>query len=255
MMTLYSWNVNGIRAAERHGFLDWLKKAKPDVVCVQETKAQESDISPALIAPKGYQSVWHSAEKRGYSGCATFYRANGAPLSVNPMGVDRFDSEGRVQVLEFDSFTLINAYYPNSQPERRRLDYKLGFCTAMVKLCNRLRKAGKNVVVCGDVNIAHKEIDLARPKPNRDNPGFYPEECACLDRFEKHGYADTFRHFTKEPGHYSWWSYRGQARANNVGWRLDYHWVNREFLPRIKESRIHASITGSDHCPVSITVE
>ncbi|MBX7256437.1 MAG: exodeoxyribonuclease III [Candidatus Hydrogenedentes bacterium] len=254
MIKLYSWNVNGIRAIGRKGFLEWMAAERPDVLCVQETKACQGDVEPALREPKGYGSVWHSAVKRGYSGTATFYRTGCEPLSVKPMGIKEFDDEGRVQVLEFKDFTLINAYYPNSQAERARIDYKLAFCDAMLKLCNKLRKAGKHVVICGDYNIAHKEIDLARPKDNRDSPGFYPEECASMDAFVSAGYVDTFRHFTPDPHHYTWWSYRSAAREKNVGWRIDYHCVNEEFMPRVKSSRIHADVMGSDHCPVSLAV-
>ncbi|MBN2311092.1 MAG: exodeoxyribonuclease III [Candidatus Hydrogenedentes bacterium] len=254
MTTIFSWNVNGVRAAGRNGFARWLEAVQPDVLCIQETKAHPGDVPAPLRDPKGYTSVWHSAKRKGYSGVATYFRANNGPASVTTMGIPRFDAEGRVQVIEYPGFTLINAYYPNSQPERKRLEYKLAFCTAMVKLCGRLRREGKNVIVCGDFNIAHKEIDLARPKQNRNNPGFYPEECARLDRFAAAGYADTFRHFNQEPGHYTWWSYRMQARAKNIGWRLDYHWVNEEFLPQVKAAKIHNEVMGSDHCPVSITL-
>jgi len=255
MTTLVSWNVNGVRAAGRNGFLQWLDTMQPDIVCLQETKANMGDVEPALREPKGYSSVWHSAAKKGYSGVATYFKSKHTPLSVKTMGITEFDSEGRVHLIEYKDFTLINAYYPNSQAERARIEYKLRFCSEMLKLCNKLRKAGKNVVVCGDYNIAHKDIDLARPKDNRDSPGFYPEECASMDQFIGAGYVDTFRHFTPEPGHYTWWSYRSGAREKNVGWRIDYHCVNNEFIDRVKKAQIHCDVRGSDHCPVSITVK
>lgn len=254
MTTLYSWNVNGIRAIGRNGFLEWIDGEKPDIVCLQETKARPDDLDPALREPKGYGSVWHYGVKKGYSGVATYFRTKREPLSVSNLGIAEFDQEGRVQLLEYPNFVLINAYFPNSQAERARIDYKLRFCDAILKTCNQLRKGGKNVIVCGDFNIAHKEIDLARPKDNRNSPGFYPEECASMDQFLSAGYIDTFRHFTPDPGHYTWWSYRSNARAKNVGWRIDYHCVNREFIERVKRSRIHGDMHGSDHCPVSITV-
>ena len=244
-----------MRAAGRNGFIQWLEKEQPDVVCLQEIKAYPGDVDPALREPKGYSSVWQPAVKKGYSGVATYFKSKLTPLSVKPMAVEEFDNEGRVQCVEYKDFTLINAYYPNAQAERARIDYKLRFCEAMLKLCNKLRKAGKNVVVCGDYNIAHKDIDLARPKDNRDSPGFYPEECACMDTFVDAGYVDTFRHFNKEPGQYTWWSYRSNAREKNVGWRIDYHCVNAEFIPRVKRAAIHADVHGSDHCPVSIEVK
>ena len=254
-MTIYSWNVNGIRAAARTGFLPWLDKARPDILCVQETKAHEGDLDETIRAPKGYGTVWHSAKRRGYSGTATFFRKTHAPLEVRTMGIEEFDTEGRVQILEYGEFHLINAYFPNSQPERKRLAYKLAFNNAIRKLCNRIRRSGNHVVVCGDFNVAHKPIDLARPKENRNNPGFYPEECASMNTFVRAGYVDTFRRFhPKEPGHYSWWSYRTNARERNVGWRLDYHCVNREFLDRVSHTEILSKVFGSDHCPVAITL-
>jgi exodeoxyribonuclease-3 len=253
---VYSWNVNGFRAALKKDFMDWLQSEKPDILCLQETKAQESDIPAEALAPKGYRSVWHSAQKKGYSGVATFHKVKHTPTAVSVMGNEAFDGEGRVQALEYEDFVVVNAYWPNSQQERARLDYKLDFCKAMQKFADDVVKSGKNVVLCGDFNIAHKDIDLARPKQNRDNPGFYPEECAFMDRFESGGYVDTFRNL--HPGvedQYSWWSYRGRARENNVGWRLDYHWVNEAFVSRIKKAAIHSDIMGSDHCPVSITIK
>lgn len=255
MLNLYSWNVNGIRAAGRNGFLTWLDKAQPDVLCVQETKAHVGSVEPVLREPKGYTSVWHSAERKGYSGTATFFRKGCEPLSVSALGVERFDVEGRVQVLEFKDFTLINAYFPNSQPERARLEYKLDFCDTMRQFWYSLRRKGKYIVCCGDFNIAHKDIDLARPNQNRDNPGFYPEECAAMETFVRAGFVDTFRHFCKDAGQYTWWSYRFQSRAKNIGWRLDYHWVDKEFIERVASAAIHADVQGADHCPISITVK
>lgn len=253
MTTLFSWNVNGMRAVLRKGFLDWLAETQPDILCVQETRVMPDELGREVLEPKGYKTYWQPAKKKGYSGTAAFVKTE--PLSVNPMNLEAFDAEGRVQTLEYETFTLINAYFPNSQPERARIDYKLAFCKAMQRFCNRLRRAGKNVILCGDLNIAHKEIDLARPKQNVDNPGFLPEERAVMTRFLKAGYVDAFRHFNKDPGHYTWWSYRGRAREKNIGWRLDYHCVNREFVPHVKESLIYADVAGSDHCPVSITLE
>jgi len=252
-MRLYSWNVNGLRAAARNGFQDWLEQTQPDVLCLQETRANPGEVNPDVAQPAGYAAFWNPAEKKGYSGTATFTKTK--PLSISNMGVNKFDVEGRVQVLEFEPFTLLNAYFPNSQPERARIDYKLAFCKAVQALCNKLRGAGKSVILCGDYNIAHEEIDLARPKQNVDNPGFLPEERAAMTRFLKAGYVDAFRQFNKAPGQYTWWSYRGRARANNIGWRLDYHCVSKEFMPRVREAAIHPDVMGSDHCPVSLLIE
>lgn len=256
MLTLYSWNVNGFRAALRQGFMDWLAAAKPDVVCLQETKAHEGDIPDEARTPEGYASVWFGAKKKGYSSTAVFYRKKAAPVSVAPLGIAEFDDEGRVQLIEYPEFVLVNAYWPNSQPERKRLDYKLRFGRAMDDVSKRFGKKGKAVIHCGDFNIAHKEIDLARPKSNRDTPGFYPEECAFMDGFLDGGHVDVFREkHPDEPGHYSWWSYRAGARGNNVGWRLDYHIVSKGFEAQVKNPKIHSDVFGSDHCPVSIQVK
>lgn len=253
MTTIVSWNVNGIRAAVRNGFMDWLRVSEPDIVCLQETRVHPHEVSEELRAPAGYKAFWHSAQRKGYSGVATFTKNE--PLSVRPSGIEAFDVEGRVMVLEFKDFMLVNAYFPNSQPERARIGYKLAFCQTILELCNSLRESGKNVILCGDYNIAHTEIDIARPKENEDNPGYLPEEREAMTRFLSAGYVDTFRHFTKEGGHYTWWSYRGGARAKNIGWRLDYHCVNKEFVPRVKSSVIFSTVTGSDHCPVAITIK
>ena len=254
-MQLYSWNVNGVRALEKKGFVPWLLETGADILCLQETKAQEIDLPESVRSPDGYRSVWHSAKRRGYSGVATYVRNGLEPLRIEGLGVRKFDDEGRCQVLEFDSFALVNAYFPNSQPLRARLSYKLEFCRAMIKLGRQLREAGKPMVLCGDFNIAHREIDLARPKDNEDNPGFYPEERRAMERLLRWGFVDTFRHFTPDPGHYTWWSYRTNARARNIGWRLDYHVVDEALLPRLGEARIHPEVQGSDHCPVSITLD
>ncbi len=252
-MRIVSWNVNGIRAASRNGFLQWLQSAQPDIVCIQETRLGTVELEHAVFRPNGYTSVWRSAQKPGYSGVGTYYKA--APLSEGPMDVPEFDCEGRVQVLEYEAFTLINAYFPNSQRAHTRLDYKLDFCRAMWAFCQRLRGQGKNVVLCGDYNIAHEEIDIARPKENENSAGFLPQERSAMTEFLSLGYVDTFRHFCQEGGHYTWWSVVTRARVKNIGWRIDYFCVNEEFMPRVKEAAIHPDVMGSDHCPVSITIE
>lgn len=252
-MRIVSWNVNGIRAAVKNGFLAWLEKDQADIVCLQETRVFPGELDESILRPDGYTSFWQPGIKKGYSGTAVYVKKE--PLDIKPMGQEEFDSEGRVQVIDFKGFSIVNAYYPNSQPERARLDYKLAFCDAMKNLCTRLTKKGTNVIVCGDYNIAHTEIDIARPKENVDNPGFLPEEREAMTDFLAAGYVDTFRHFTKEPGHYTWWSYRANARAKNIGWRLDYHCVNREFMKRVKGAEILSEVTGSDHCPVVLTIK
>lgn len=255
MLSLISWNVNGIRAAATKGFFAWMETTSPDIVCLQESRAHPGMLAPSFIEPPGYTSFWHPAQKPGYSGVTTYLKNGVKVLGVTDMGVADFDAEGRVQVLEFKEFFLINAYYPNSQTEGARLAYKVAFCDAMLDLTRRLRDTGKGVIVCGDYNIAHKEIDLARPKDNVNSPGFLPEERACMDAFIEDGFVDAFRAFTPDPGHYTWWSFRANARQKNIGWRIDYHCVNKEFMPRVREAFILCDVLGSDHCPVGLTLK
>jgi exodeoxyribonuclease III len=257
-MKLLSWNVNGIRAAAKDGKLaKWMDTQDADIVCVQEVKAfqgqYEEAIGGALLAGSKYQSHWHSAQKPGYSGTAVFSKKE--PLSVKQgIGVAEIDHEGRVLVVEYKEFTLLNCYFPNSQRDSARLDYKLFFCKKFLEYVEALRAAGKQVVICGDLNIAHKAIDLKNPKANEKNAGFLPEERAWMDEFLTTGYVDTFRKFTPDPGHYTWWSYRPGIRERNIGWRLDYWLVNQEFSDRVKTSRIQPEVFGSDHCPVELEV-
>lgn len=242
-----------MRAVLKNGFTEWLAKAQPDILCVQESRVLPEQLKDGDREPEGYHSYWMPAKKKGYAGVATFSKTE--PLSVSNMGKSQFDDEGRVQALEYPGFTLINTYWPNSQPERKRIEYKIKFCQAIRRFCNKLVKEGKNIVLCGDYNIAHTEIDLARPKQNEDNPGYLPEERAEMTKFLKGGYVDAFRHFTPEPGHYSWWSYRSGARAKNIGWRIDYLCVNEAFMPKVKSASILSDVMGSDHCPVALTLK
>jgi exodeoxyribonuclease-3 len=253
-MKIYSWNVNGIRALHKKGeLLGLLEKYQPDILCVQETKANPIQLEEELLAPMGYYSYFESADKKGYSGVAIYTRSE--PVYVKNMGLEEFDSEGRFLEAKFDDFILINAYFPNSQANGKRLDYKIAFCDSLLEYCNTLISNGENLVICGDYNIAHTEIDLARPEDNEENPGFLPEERAWMTKFLDSGYVDTFRHFNPEKIKYSWWSYRTRARERNIGWRIDYHCVNNNFLPKVKSVDILDSITGSDHCPVLIEID
>lgn len=252
MTTIYSWNVNGIRAAAKKNLFDWWSSASPDVLCLQETKANTEDLPEELTSPPGYHAYFASASKKGYSGVAIFCKNK--PKSVTTMGVEDFDSEGRTLVAEFDDYLVISAYFPNSQAEGARLSYKLEYCAAMKELCDRAVADGRHVVVCGDYNIAHKPIDLANPKANEKNPGYLPEERAWMDEFTQAGYRDTFRMFSDEPDQYTWWSYRLRAREKNIGWRIDYHCVDGGFESRVGAARIHADVPGSDHCPISIEI-
>jgi exodeoxyribonuclease-3 len=253
-MKLISWNVNGIRAASRGGFLDWMKSQKADVICVQETKANPEQLEPELREPKGYTSFWHSAQKPGYSGTAIYTKKD--PLRIQTgIGIPEIDNEGRVLIAEYPEVTLINCYFPNSQRDHARLPYKLRFCDEILKLCNQYRRQGVNVAICGDYNIAHTEIDLKNPKTNQDNAGFLPAERAWMTKFLGAGYIDTFRHFTPDPGHYTWWSYRPGVREKNIGWRIDYFCVNEELKGRLKKAWIQPDVKGSDHCPVVLELK
>ena len=257
-MRIISWNVNGIRAVEKRGFVSWLAGENPDILCLNETKAEPGQLSPELLNPpvKGtpYSAFWASAKRKGYSGVAIYTKEK--PQDVSFMGRPEFDNEGRVLIAQYSGFTLIAAYFPNSQDEGRRLDYKLAFCDEMLKLCNSLVKKGRHFLLCGDYNIAHTPIDLARPKANEKNAGYLPQERSWMDKFTKAGHVDTFRHFHPgETGHYTWWSYMGQARAKNIGWRIDYHCVDKDFMTGVKSSIIRSEIESSDHCPVEIELD
>jgi len=256
-MRILTWNVNGIRAAEKHNFTGWLVKENPDILCLNETKAEPGQLPPQLLNPpvsEPYSVFWACAKKKGYSGVAVYSKEK--PQDVHFMGHEEFDCEGRVLIAEYNEFSLIAAYFPNSQDERKRLDYKLAFCGAMLKLCNSLVKKGRHFLLTGDYNIAHTPIDIARPKSNENSAGYLPEERAWMDKFIAAGHVDTFRHFHPgEAGHYTWWSYMGSARKRNVGWRLDYHCVDKDFLPKVKSSIIRPEVYGSDHCPVEIELD
>ena len=250
-MKLFSWNVNGVRAIEKKGFLDWLSSESPDVLCIQETKAKFEQLPDTLQNIDGYFSYWHSAEKLGYSGVATFSKKE--PLHVQyGLGIDKYDKEGRVLITEFDNFLLYNIYFPNGQKDEIRLQYKLEFYDDLLEILDDQVASGNNVIVAGDWNTAHKEIDLANPKANANYSGFLPVERAQLDTYVNHGYVDSFRLFHDEPDRYSWWTYRFGARQRNIGWRIDYFFTNQEFADSISDADIHEDIMGSDHCPVSI---
>lgn len=253
MTSILSWNVNGLRAILKNGFAAWLQAERPDVLCLQETRVLPDELAEADRNPAGYQSFWNPAVRKGYSGTAVYTRI--PPRSISNMGVDAFDEEGRLQVIEFDAFTVLNGYWPNSQDQRARLDYKLNYVRALSRLANRLVKQGRRLVICGDFNIAHREIDLARPKQNEESPGYYIEEREAMTRFLGHGYVDTFRHFCAEPGNYTWWSYRTRARDRNIGWRLDYHCVDTALMPSVRRAWILSDVMGSDHCPVGLELE
>ncbi len=251
---LISWNVNGIRAIHKKGFLDWFDNTNANIVSLQETKAQIDQLPKKLVNIPDYNSYFNSAERKGYSGVATY--TNIEPNNVyDGMGIDKFDVEGRFQRLDFDEFTLLNIYYPNGGRDEERLKYKLDFYDVFLDYANDLRDQGFNLIICGDLNTAHKPIDLARPEANEDVSGFLPIEREWVSKFLNNGYVDTFRMFNNESNNYTWWSYRTRARDRNVGWRLDYYFVNEEFKDNIKNSYILSEVMGSDHCPICLEIE
>jgi exodeoxyribonuclease-3 len=249
-ISLVSWNVNGIRAAERKGFLDWFHKSKYDIVCLQETKAEVGQLSPKLVHPDGYESYWSSAIKKGYSGTAVYTKVSPIFAETN-FGDPFLDGEGRIVHLEFEKFHLFNVYFPNGGARPERLEFKLEFYKRFLPLIESYRKK-KPVIVTGDVNTAHTEIDLARPKENINTSGFMQIERDWVEKLIKTGYIDTFRMFEKEGGHYSWWDQKTNSRARNVGWRIDYFFVSDELKKNVKKAWIAADTLGSDHCPVGL---
>lgn len=253
-LTILSWNVNGIRAVYKKGFIDWLTDASPDILCVQETKAAEDQMPFDLKMIDGYHAFFSSADKKGYSGVALY--AKSKPTSIaRGFGIPRFDSEGRILIADYDGFVLFNIYFPNGKMSPERLQYKLDFYDAFLDYVNDVVNMGRNVIICGDVNTAHKEIDLARPRENEKVSGFLPVERAWIDKFIENGYVDTFRQFDGSPGRYTWWDLKSGARERNVGWRIDYFFVSSGFIGNVKRAYILPEVPGSDHCPIGITIE
>ncbi len=255
MKRLYSWNVNGLRAAHKKGFLDWIEATQPDVIGLQETKCHPQQLPKELESVAGYHCYWASATRKGYSGVALFSKTK--PKSVNiGLGVDDYDCEGRTIIAEYPDFVLITAYFPNGSRDHKRVPFKMKYYATFLDYCNRLRAEGKSIIFCGDVNTAHREIDLARPKQNVKTTGFLPEERAWIDEVVAEGYVDTFRHlYPEQTDAYTWWSNIGGARSRNVGWRIDYFFTSSDLTPRIANAEIHTDVFGSDHCPVSLTLD
>ena len=249
-MKLISWNVNGIRACVGKGFLDYFKEADADVFCIQETKMQAGQLELDL---EGYEQYWNYAQRKGYSGTAIFTKKK--PLSVSyGIGIEEHDTEGRVITLEFEDFYMITVYTPNSQNELARLDYRMEWEDAFLSYLKKLEE-NKPVIICGDLNVAHQEIDLKNPKTNRKNAGFTDEERGKFQTLLDNGFIDTFRYFyPDQTGIYSWWSYRFQARAKNAGWRIDYFLVSDSLKDRLTDAKIHTDVMGSDHCPVELDI-
>lgn len=247
-MKLISWNVNGLRACIKKGFMDFLAEENPDILCIQETKMQEGQVE---IDTEGYNQYWCSAEKKGYSGVLTLTKEK--PISVTTgMGIEEHDKEGRVVTCEFENFMLVNVYVPNSKDKLARIDYRVEWEDAFREYVHSFSKP---VIICGDLNVAHNEIDLKNPKTNRNNAGFSDQERRKMTELQNSGFVDSFRHFYPDKeGAYSWWSYRFNARANNAGWRIDYFLVENSISDKMKGAKILSDVYGSDHCPVVLEI-
>lgn len=225
----------------------------PDILCLQEVKVQEEQLSPQIAQPEGYNAYWNYAPRKGYSGVATFSREKPRKVDYG-LGIAEFDGEGRAVITEYPEFTVMNIYFPNGKKDDTRLKFKMDFYEAFLRMIAPLVMRGEKIVVCGDFNTAHKEIDLARPKENSKVSGFLPMERQWMDRFVEHGFVDAFRESNKDPGQYTWWDLKSRARERNVGWRIDYFFITRNLLPSVSSAFIMPEVMGSDHCPVGITM-
>ena len=254
-MRITTWNINGLRAALDKGIWQWVRQENPDILCIQEIKTRPEQIKAEHHEQfVNYCVYWNPAERPGYSGVATFTNQN--PINVDfGLGFDEFDREGRVIRTDHPGFILYNIYFPNGQHSQARVGYKLDFYARLLEICDRLHEAGEKVIICGDFNTAHREIDLRNPKENQNTSGFLPEERAWLDIYLSHGFVDIYRMLFPERVEYTWWTYRFNARQRNVGWRLDYFLISEKLIPYVKDVVIYADVPGSDHCPVTITLK
>ncbi|UCH51792.1 MAG: exodeoxyribonuclease III [Chloroflexota bacterium] len=248
------WNVNGIRAISGRGFLEWLRKESPDILCLQETKAHLEQLDKDLSEPYGYNTYWNYPERKGYAGVATFTKTEPVAVKYAFDGAG-FDLEGRVIITDYGDYILMNVYFPNGKMGKERLKYKMNFYEAFLSFADSLKTKCAKLIICGDFNTAHKAIDLARPKENEHVSGFLPEERDWMDKFVSHGYVDTFRHFNSEPNQYTWWDMKTRARDRNVGWRIDYLFVTESLLPAVSSAFIMSEVMGSDHCPAGIVLQ
>ncbi|MBN7814400.1 exodeoxyribonuclease III [Algoriphagus pacificus] len=252
-MKIVSYNVNGIRAAMNKGFVDWLKAVNPEVVGLQEVKADENQIDQSIFKDLGYEIYWYPAQKKGYSGVAILSKVT--PKSVtHGMGLNKYDDEGRLLELEFDNFSFLSAYFPSGTTGDIRQSFKYEFLDDIYGYMQDLKKTKPNLILSGDYNICHKAIDIHNPISNKNSSGFLPEERAWMDKFTESGFTDTFRHFNSDPHHYTWWSYRANARVKNLGWRIDYHMATSEMNDRLKSSVILPEAKHSDHCPILLEI-
>ena len=254
IIKIISWNVNGLRAAYKKGLTDWLTSASPDILCVQETKATIEQLPKELIEPSGYHSYWHASQQKGRSGVAVYTRMKPSLVDLK-LGKEEFDEEGRLVRLDFKDFVLFNVYFPNGKASPERLKFKLEFYDFFLEYIEQLRKKFSNLIFLGDLNTAHQEIDIARPRENEKRSGFLPIERQWIDRTISRGYVDTFRHLYPDKIQYSWWDLKTRARERNVGWRIDYVFVTQAMIKSVKSAFILSEVMGSDHCPVGIELE
>ncbi len=254
-MKIISWNVNGIRAWHKKGCLECLLETNPDIICFQETKAEKEQLPPELVNIPGYFSYFNSsAERKGHSGTAVFTKAKPDNVTYG-LGVNGLDEQGRQINLFYKDFVLINCYFPNGGGPKERLEKKLRYYNEFLKFLNKIRKSGKKIIFCGDVNVAHNEIDLARPESNKENVGFLPVERKWVDELIENNYVDTFRNLYPKKVVYSWWDMKTRARDRNVGWRLDYFFVDNTLTNKVKDSLIHFNVIGSDHAPIELQID
>ncbi len=254
MATFLTYNVNGIRAAMTKDWCGWVKSVNPDVICLQETKAQPDQLDLAVFSEMGYNTYWHSAEKKGYSGVAIFSKRNPDHIEVG-CGMNQYDSEGRILRADFGDFSVLSCYFPSGTTGDERQGFKMKFLADFQKYINDLKKIRPNLLICGDVNICHTEIDIHNPVSNKDTSGFKPEERAWVTAFLASGFVDSFRHLNKEPKNYTWWSYRAGSRKKNLGWRIDYHLISAPLLSKLKRSVILPEAVHSDHCPSLVELD
>lgn len=250
-MKIISWNVNGIRAVYQRNFLNWLTETKAEIVCLQETKAQVEQLPADLIKPAGYHSYFNSAVKKGYGGVAVYCKEKPEKIE-DKLGIERFDQEGRILKLKYPDFTLFNFYLPHGGRGKENLNYKLEVYNYLLNFLRKIKD--QNLILIGDFNIAHQEIDLARPKDNKNNIMFTAEEREQIDKIIDLGFTDTFRKFHQQGGHYTWWPYYARARERNLGWRIDYAFISKKMTPRLKDAFIFNQVFGSDHCPIGIEI-
>lgn len=251
IMKICSWNVNGIRAIQKKGFIKWVEEQRPDIICLQEIKANVEQLDDELLNVNGYRSFWNPAKRKGYSGVATYIREDLEPdEAIMGLGIDKFDNEGRLMLFHFEQFSLLNIYFPNGGRGDDRVEFKLEFYEEVIKSCDILREKGERLIICGDFNTAHHEIDLKNPKANEKTSGFLPVEREMLDKFLSHGYLDIYRCLYPEETGYTWWSYRTRARERNAGWRIDYFYISSDLINEVVDCSLLNEVQGSDHCPL-----